>query len=89
MSISAANPGCDCHTVLYIVVTPGHSKSLRQELGQVKITSHSLFHKGGKAAMVPSDTIAYFSIKLNPFPFAIGTLLTHLDLLFYRLKTTT
>jgi hypothetical protein len=39
MSISAANPGCDCHTILYIVVTPGHSKSLRQELGQVKMTS--------------------------------------------------
>ncbi len=48
MSISAANPGCDCHTVFYIVVTPGHSKSLRQELGQVKMTTYGLLHKGGK-----------------------------------------
>jgi hypothetical protein len=48
MSISAVNPGCDCHTVLYIVVTLGHSKSLRQELGQVKMTTYGLIHKGGK-----------------------------------------
>jgi hypothetical protein len=48
MSISAANPGCDCQTVLYIVVTPGHSKSLRQELGQVLMTTYGLLHKGGK-----------------------------------------
>jgi hypothetical protein len=40
--------GCDCHTVLYIVVTPGHSKSLRQELGQVLMTTYGLLHKGGK-----------------------------------------
>ncbi len=48
MAISAANPGCDCHTALYIVVSSGNSKSLRQELGQVKMTTYGLLHKGGK-----------------------------------------
>jgi hypothetical protein len=47
------------------------------------------FIKEGNAAMVPRGTIAYFSLKLNPFPFAIGALLTHLDFLCYSLKTTT
>jgi hypothetical protein len=46
------------------------------------------FIKEGNAAMVPRGTIAYFSLKLNPFPFAIGALLTHLDFLCYILTTT-
>jgi hypothetical protein len=43
------------------------------------------FIKEANAAIVPRGTVAL----LNPFPFAIGALLTHLDFLCYSLKTTT
>jgi hypothetical protein len=69
MSISGANPGFDCHTALYIVVTPSHSKSLRQELGQFKMTTYGLLHKGGKCCHGSQRYHCIFFTKIKSISF--------------------